>query len=122
MQIPGRAYGIHAMRQEPIREWTTADLRAELDRGTRFLRFEYCISFIFITFRRPGPLHLVRQGQRGLAPLLKYSLLSLFLGWWGVPWGLIYTPLTLVTNLTGGCDVTKEVETWLRTSVEPDRM
>jgi hypothetical protein len=30
------------------------------------------------------------------------------LGWWGVPWGLIYTPLTLWTNLSGGRAVTAE--------------
>jgi len=26
-----------------------------------------------------------------------------------VPWGIIYTPLTLVTNLRGGCDVTAQI-------------
>jgi hypothetical protein len=35
--------------------------------------------------------------------------LSLLFGWWGLPWGLIYTPLTLWTNLSGGRDVTAEL-------------
>ena len=38
-----------------------------------------------------------------------YSLLTLVLGWWGIPWGLIYTPLALMTNFSGGRDVTAEV-------------
>jgi hypothetical protein len=41
-----------------------------------------------------------------------YALVSLFLGWWGVPWGIIYTPMTVFTNLSGGQDVTDEV--WAR--------
>jgi hypothetical protein len=26
-------------------------------------------------------------------------------GWWGIPWGVIYTPLTIMTNVMGGFDV-----------------
>ena len=38
------------------------------------------------------------------------------LGWWGVPWGIIYTPLTIFTNLFGGQDVTDEVWVLLQSS------
>ena len=38
-----------------------------------------------------------------------YTLISLLAGWWGIPWGPIYTITSLVTNLRGGKDVTQHV-------------
>jgi hypothetical protein len=101
--------------------WTDTALAAELAHGGRFVFFEYCISLIVITFRRPSPIYFLRAGSHGLGPLLRYSLASLLLGWWGVPWGLVYTPLTLITNLSGGRDVTEEVWTWLQDRRRHDR-
>jgi hypothetical protein len=31
-----------------------------------------------------------------------YTLTSLLFGWWGFPWGLIYTPQAIYRNLCGG--------------------
>jgi hypothetical protein len=40
-------------------------------------------------------------------------LITLGLGWWGIPWGPIYSIGSLFSNLTGGKDMTKEVlESW----------
>jgi hypothetical protein len=36
-------------------------------------------------------------------------LQTLVLGWWGVPWGLIYTPMVLIGNLCGGKNLTEAV-------------
>jgi hypothetical protein len=47
-----------------------------------------------------------------------FSLVSLLLGWWGVPWGLIWTPMTIFTNLSGGQDVTDEVWALLQASAQ----
>ncbi len=88
---------------------TPAELEAQLAAGGRFVFFEYCISMLIVTLRRPTGIHFMRPGERGLARALPYTVLSLLLGWWGVPWGFIYTPLTILTNLRGGCDVTAEV-------------
>lgn len=38
-----------------------------------------------------------------------YTLLTLLFGWWGIPWGAIYTIDSIYTNHTGGKDVTKEI-------------
>lgn len=102
------------MRVRGIETLTPAQLEAELCGGARFVFFEYCISLIFVTLRRPSSVVLLRRGQRGLVRGLPYTLLSLLLGWWGLPWGLIYTPLAVFTNLRGGRDVTAEVNTFLR--------
>ena len=32
---------------------------------------------------------------------VKDSLFSLFLGWWGLPWGIIITPIQIMRNLAG---------------------
>jgi hypothetical protein len=64
--------------------------------------FEYCISLVFLTLRRPSrPLRAWRWPWR-LVQGLPYTTVTLALGWWGLPWGVIYTPLALWTNLAGG--------------------
>jgi hypothetical protein len=37
-------------------------------------------------------------------------VVSFFLGWWGIPWGIFYTAESLYTNFTGGKDVTLELK------------
>ncbi|MFL5243975.1 MAG: hypothetical protein ACJ8FY_17880 [Gemmataceae bacterium] len=50
---------------------------------------------------------LLGPGERGILKGLPYSLISLLCGWWGLPWGVIYTPLTILTNLRGGFEITE---------------
>jgi hypothetical protein len=88
---------------------STAQVQEELQRGGRFVVFEYCVSFFVTTTRRSSDVYFVRAGQGTFALSLGYTLLSLFLGWWGLPWGFVYTPLCLATNLLGGRDVTELV-------------
>ena len=76
--------------------------------GGRLVVYEYCISLVFITLRRPTKVTILRLGEKGIVRGLPYSLVSLVLGWWGLPWGVIYTPLTILTNLRGGFDVTSQ--------------
>jgi len=48
-----------------------------------------------------------------------WTLLSLIAGWWGIPWGLIFTSQSLYINLRGGNDVTNEVANALRLFYKP---
>ncbi len=68
----------------------------------RLVFYELCISLVFLTLRWPSRPHRLRPGEWGIWRGLPYALTSLLLGWWGVPWGLLYTPLVLWTDLTGG--------------------
>jgi hypothetical protein len=95
-----------------------ADLTQVIAAGGRFVLYEYCISLIVVTVRRPSAVYLLRAGNKGLVRGLPYTILSLFLGWWGVPWGVLYTPLALLTNITGGCDVTDQVRAILKLRAE----
>ena len=71
-------------------------------------RFEYCISLIVLTLRRESDVIIIPAGQSPFIPALPYNLITLTLGWWGVPWGIILTPLILWRNLCGGRDVFDE--------------
>lgn len=78
-------------------------------RGGRFVIFTYTISILVMTFKRPTSVHFVRPEDSAFVKGLPFTLISLFLGWWGFPWGLIYTPMSIIENLSGGKDVTTEV-------------
>jgi hypothetical protein len=76
--------------------------------GDRLVFYEYCISLIFFSLRRPSALVQLRPGQKGWVRGIPYTLVSLLFGWWCIPWGLIYTPLTFWTNLSGGREIPAE--------------
>ena len=61
-----------------------------------------------ITFRRSATV-LVRPGQSVFAAGLPYTMISLVAGWWGFPFGLIFTPIAIIQNLSGGRDVTGQL-------------
>ncbi len=84
-------------------------IRAEVDRGARFVIYLYCVSIVFMTFKRSSDIHFVRPGQSAVARGLPCTLISLLCGWWGIPWGLVYTIEALIKNLGGGTDVTDAV-------------
>jgi len=91
------------------------ELEFELQRGAKFVLFQYCISIIILTFRRPSDIYFIRQGENAVVKGLPFTLLSLVAGWWGIPWGPIYTIQSIYTNLSGGKDVTQAVANSLRT-------
>jgi hypothetical protein len=88
---------------------SVADVNVELSLGGKFIMYQYCISILIMTFRRPTDVYFVKVGESATAKGLPFVLLSLVLGWWGFPWGPIYTIATLIANLSGGNDVTAEV-------------
>lgn len=114
MQIPDQKLEASAIRIRGIEGLSPAELERELAAGGRFVFYEYCISFIALSLRRASDVYFLRAGKGRLARGLPYSLLSLLLGWWGVPWGFVYTPLVLITNFSGGCDVTEQVSALFR--------
>jgi hypothetical protein len=90
-----------------------AQLAASLQAGGKLVVYEYCISLVVITFRRNSPVHYIAPGADAVAPGWKYTLLSLLLGWWGFPFGLVFTPLSVINNLRGGRNINEpEKATW----------
>jgi hypothetical protein len=88
---------------------THEQLQSEIARGGRFVLFQYCISVLILTFRRSSDIYFLRVGESATRHSIRFTILSLIAGWWGLPWGPIYTVGALATNLGGGKDVTDEV-------------
>jgi hypothetical protein len=88
---------------------TSAQVQEELQRGARFVIYQYCISLIAVTFKRPSNIYFIRAGHGPVTRGLGFSAATLLLGWWGIPWGPIYTIQALWVNFSGGRDVTSEV-------------
>lgn len=114
MQMVDQKNSLPAARIRGIARLNQQELQEQLGAGGRFVFYEYCISLMVVTLRRPSDVYFLRPGEIGILRGLPYALLSLLLGWWGVPWGIFYTPLTILTNLTGGRDVTDEVRRLLQ--------
>src|SRR4051812_40910225 len=88
---------------------TTSQINNELAQGAKFVMYPFAISIIVMTFRRSSDVYFVRAGESAVLKGLPFTFISLFFGWWGVPWGPIYSIGSLYTNLTGGKNVTTEV-------------
>lgn len=85
------------------------EINYELQNGGKFVIFQYSISVLVMTFKRPSGVYFLRAGESHWGKSLPFTIISLLFGWWGLPWGLIYTPMAIATNLGGGKDVTREV-------------
>ncbi len=61
--------GIEGMKQ--------GELDFEIQRGAKFVLFQYCISIVILTFRRPSDIYFLRQGENSVVKGLPFTLLSL---------------------------------------------
>jgi hypothetical protein len=92
-----------------IENMTPEQVKGELASGARFVIYQYCISVLVMSFKRASSIYFIRPDDNAFTKGLPFSLISLVLGWWGIPWGPIWTISTVVTNLRGGRNVTNEV-------------
>ena len=97
------------MEIKGINSITTEELAHELGRGAKFVIYQYSISILILSFKQPSDIYFVRSNESAVVKGLPYTLLSLVAGWWGIPWGPIFTIGALHNNLRGGKDVTAEV-------------
>lgn len=81
-------------------------LPAILAAGGRIVFYQYCFSILIMTFKRPSEFYLLRPGENALVKGLHCSFVSAIVGWWGIPWGPIYTIGSFIKNFGGGTDVT----------------
>ncbi len=88
---------------------TPSEIALEVQRGARFVVYQYCVSIIVITFRRASPPQFVPAGESRAKVGLPWTLLTALVGWWGFPFGLVWTPMAIYKNAKGGIDVTRQV-------------
>ena len=86
-----------------------SEIRNLVAQGGKFVMYKYCISVVIMTFNRPSDFHFIHPGKNRITPGLGYLFTNLFLGWWGIPWGPIYTIGNIATILRGGKDYTTEI-------------
>ena len=92
-----------------IEGMTTREINEEINNGAKFVIYRYCISIIVLTFKRKSDIYFVKAGQNRVFKGLQWTLITFFFGWWGIPWGPIYSVQSLAANLGGGTDVTQEI-------------
>ena len=99
------------MQIRGIENLSREDLVREISNGAKFAVFQYCFSLVVLSFRRSTDAYFVPAGKSPTATGIPWTILSLLVGWWGIPWGLIFTPMVVYRNLSGGQDVTNYVMT-----------
>jgi hypothetical protein len=92
-----------------IDDMTVGELVEEVNNGGRFVIFQYAISILVMSFKNPSDIHFVRAGEGTFGKAFGPTLVSMFLGWWGIPFGIIFTIESLYINLSGGRNVTDDV-------------
>ncbi len=75
----------------------------------RKIRYQYVISTITSTRRRRSRVFEFEATDgwfKRFSIGLPYSFMSIILGWWGFPFGIMFTPVAIFRNTIGGEDVT----------------
>lgn len=98
-----------AIQIKGIEGLSPSEIDFELQRGAKFVLFQYCVSVVVLTFKRPSDIYFIRPGENAIVQSLPFTLLSLVAGWWGIPWGPIYTIQSVYNNFNGGKDVTQQI-------------
>ncbi|HEV7404858.1 MAG TPA: hypothetical protein VGO11_18090 [Chthoniobacteraceae bacterium] len=102
---------------------TEQDVLHEVERGARFVVFSYTISILVMTFKRPSSIYFVKAHESRVVKGLPFTLLTLFLGWWGIPWGPIYSIGSFIDNFGGGKDLTNDIlNAFMQTNAGPPPM
>jgi hypothetical protein len=78
------------------------EIYRRLENGSRLVQYSYTISVIAFTFTRGSKLYLLDPGEKGIKKGIVFSIITILLGWWGIPFGPIRTIISLRTNFSGG--------------------
>lgn len=88
---------------------SVSQIRDLVQQGGKFVIFPYTISFLIMTLKRSSDIYFIRPDENTFKYSYGYVLLNLIVGWWGIPWGPIYTIGALYNHITGGKDFTEAV-------------
>ncbi len=57
------------------------DYQYEVDRGGKFVVYQYCFSIILLTSKQSSGIYLIKGGENAVVKGLGYTFLTFFLGW-----------------------------------------
>jgi hypothetical protein len=97
------------MNIKGIKGMTIPQIQDEIACGGKFVRFPFCISLGVVSFRYASAVYLVKRDESVFRKGVPFAILSFLFGWWGIPWGPVYTLGCLLSTLKGGKDVTNDM-------------
>jgi hypothetical protein len=102
-KLTGEIYDWLLAHKEEIRAGTAEYMGTPVSEATIFRQYEYVASLIHFTSVVTTP-HLLPTRENGHLALtgLKYTFLTVLLGWWGFPLGPLLTVQAIFVNLSGG--------------------
>ena len=86
-----------------------SQIRDLIQEGAKFVVFPYTISFVLMTLKRSSDIYFIRPNENTFKYSFGYVSLNLIIGWWGIPWGPIYTIGALYNHIIGGKNCTNIV-------------
>jgi hypothetical protein len=86
--------------------YTIQQIKNVIQDGGKFITYGYCISLFAFTLRLTSSSYLITSNEDIRKYKGKYNIISFILGWWGLPYGPIYTIDMIKMNNKGGADVT----------------
>ena len=104
------------MKIKNIEGLSVAQINNMVNQGGKFVIFPYTVSIAVMTFKRSSSIYFIKNGESTIKYSSKHVLTNLVMGWWGLPWGPIYTIGAIITQSEGGKNVTNEVMSSLRQS------
>jgi Fe-S cluster assembly iron-binding protein IscA len=90
-----------AENEEAIRNGKVSLDGTTITEDTELTRFQAAVSLVVVSFTFRSRYHVVGEMDT-VAKGIGFTLFSLLFGWWGVPWGPIFTVIAVVSNLRGG--------------------
>ena len=81
-------------------EAITCSICHKISAQPRYVIYRHVVSLILVTWR--GQHQGIFCSKCGASRAYKDSLRTWLLGWWGIPWGLIYSGQALFSNMFGG--------------------
>ncbi len=83
-------------------EVTYQNVMESREKGGRFVVYQYIIPLpLFPPIKKVSKVHYISPSEKPNKYALAYNLLSLFWGWWGLPFGPTYTVSAIQHNKLG---------------------
>lgn len=68
---------------------------------SQVVQYQSCMSFIVITYENPTA-YIPESSPQRIGINLLATVITLLIGWWGFPWGPVYSVRSLYRNARGG--------------------
>ncbi len=99
---------------ERLQNGETLDyLGSPINTATRLVRYRYSYSYIIATSTNSSGFYILGSRQ-ALNVRIMCIFSTLFVGWWGFPWGSIKTVQSIFVNTASGGDLSDTVGGFLR--------